>query len=107
MGEPNVETVLLGNERDPSHLPRRLQIQQFREDIDIAHGTDPPLCPFVHRIYPQKSAKGHKLKLRSDPKAPQVRLDLKKPRTGAGPDDGRIGGFVQAPTVRALDASVP
>src|SRR3954470_15202062 len=58
MGEPNVETVLLGNERDPIHLPRRLQIQQFREDIDIAHGTDPPLCPFVHRISPTGKSEG-------------------------------------------------
>jgi hypothetical protein len=27
--------------------------------------------------------------------------------TGAGSDDGRIGGFVRAPRVRAIDASVP
>src|SRR4051812_23008163 len=52
MCEPNVEVVFLGSERDAIHLPGRSQIQGFGEDIDVAHGTDHPLCLFVHRFLP-------------------------------------------------------
>src|SRR4051812_9085689 len=52
MCEPNVEVVFLGSERDAIHLPGRSQIQEFGEDIDVAHGTDHPLCLFVHRFLP-------------------------------------------------------